>query len=535
VSRPEGKRRLLPYIADTVSDLLHCSAVHTEELPMSLPRRSVLRHAALALALALSAALPAQAQSAGPQSLTLGMALEPAPGLDPTRGAASAIAEVTLYNIYETLTKFSASSQAEPLLAESWQVGPDQKSYTFKLRQGVRFHNGAVFDAAAVKYSFERAVAADSLNKDKAVFANIERIDSPDPYTVVLQLKQPNPDLPLLLAQGTAIIVEPGSAAGNASQPIGTGPYQFGSWTKGASLTLNKWSGYRNAASVAIQRVTFRFISDQAAMVAALLAGDVDAAPRAILGQSLAPFQHNPRFQILIGNSRGKTVLAINQKKTPLNDVRVRRAIAAAIDRQTVIDGAVEGLGTPIGAHYPAGAPGYLDVTGLNPHDVAKAQDLLKQAGVQLPLKLSLKLPPPAYARQGGEIIAAQLAQVGIQAQIENIEWAQWLDGVYKNKNYELTLISHVEPFDLAKVAEPGYYFGYESTQFRALIGRLNAATNEDQRMQLYAEAQRLLAQDAVNANLYTPRWASVANARLQGLWNNHPIFVNDLAALSWK
>lgn len=502
---------------------------------MSMPRRSVLCQMALAFALSIVTTLPAQAQSAGRHNLTLGMALEPAPGLDPSSGAAVSISEVTLYNVYETLTKFSPSSTAEPLLAESWQVSPDQKTYTFKLRQGVRFHNGVALDAAAVKYSYERAAAADSLNKDKAVFANIERIDCPDALTVVLKLKQANPDLPLLLAQGTAIIVEPRSAPTNGSLPVGTGPYQFGNWAKGSSITLNKWPGYRNAAAVPIQRVTFRFISDQAALVAALLAGDVDAVPRAILGQSLSPFQNDPRFRILIGNSRGKTVLAINEKKAPFNDVRVRRAIAAAIDRQAVIDGAVDGLGTPIGAHYPAGAPGYVDVTGINPYDLAKAKNLLKEAGVKLPLTLTLKLPPPAYARRGGEIIAAQLAQVGIQAKIENIEWAQWLDGVYKNKNYDLTLISHVEPFDLAKVAEPGYYFGYESAQFRDLMDRLNSAPSDAERQSLYEQAQRLLAQDAVNAYLFTPRWATVANAKLQGLWPNHPIFVNDLAALSWK
>ena len=417
----------------------------------SLHRRTVLYSAALAATLLAASPLVAHAQAGGKNTLTIGVTLEPAPGLDPTGGAASAISEVTLYNVYETLTKFSEAGKAEPLLAESWTVSPDQKTYTFKLRQGVSFHNGEPFNAAAVKFSFERAAADGSTNKDKAVFTNIARIDTPDAATVVLVLKEPNPDFPLLVAQGTAAIVEPKSAPTNMTQPVGTGPYQFGNWAKGSSVTLNKFDGYRQAAAVKINRVTFRFISDQAAGVAALLAGDVDSFPRGIQAQSLGPFQNDPRFQVLVGNSRAKTILAINNKKPPLNDVRVRRAIAAAIDRTAVVDGAVDGLGTPIGAHYAPGAPGYVDVTGINAYDPAKAKALLKEAGVKLPLELSLKLPPPPYARRGGEIIAAQLAQVGIQAKIENVEWAQWLDGVYKNKNYDLSIVSHVEPFDLAK------------------------------------------------------------------------------------
>lgn len=504
---------------------------------MSLPRRPVLLSVLLSAVLAAAPSLPAHAQQPGGAKggLTIGVTLEPAPGLDPTGGAASAISEVTLYSVYETLTKFTESGQAEPLLAERWTVSPDQKTYTFQLRQGVSFHNGEPFGSAAVKFSFERAAAADSLNKDKAVFAGIERIDTPDAHTAVIVLKEPNPDFPLLLGQGTAIIVEPRSAPTNGTQPVGTGPYRFGSWAKGSSVTLDKWDGWRNAAAVKISRVTFRFISDQAAAVAALLAGDVDSFPRGIQAQSLGPFRNDPRFQVLVGNSRAKTILAINNRKAPLDDVRVRRAIAAAIDRQAVIDGAVDGLGTPIGAHYPPGAPGYVDVTGLNPHDVDKARALLQEAGVKLPLQLSLKLPPPPYARRGGEIIAAQLAQVGIQARIENVEWAQWLDGVYRNRNYDLTIISHVEPFDLAKSAEPGYYYGYESPRFREILARLNSAAGEAERNQLYGEAQRLLATDAVNAYLFTPRWATVASARLQGLWKDQPIFVNDVATQSWK
>ena len=121
--------------------------------------------------------------------------------------------------------------------------------------------------------------------------------------------------------------------------------------------------------------------------------------------------------------------MTINNKKKPFDDVRVRRALAAAIDRKAIIDGAQEGYGKPIGSHMVPSDAGYVDLTGVNPYDPEKAKALLKEAGVATPLNVTLTLPPPHYARKGGEIIAAQLAKVGIVAKIENVEWAQWLSG----------------------------------------------------------------------------------------------------------
>ncbi len=483
---------------------------------------------------ALLAVAPGHAQ-VKKDSLVLAMTLEPSPGLDPTGGAASAIAEVSLYNIFETLTKINSDSRTTPLLADSWTISPDLKAYTFKLRQGVKFHNGEAFNAAAVKFSFERAAAKDSTNKDKAVFANIERIDTPDAHTVVLNLKNGNPDLLFQLGQGTAIIVEPKSAATNGAQPVGTGPYRLDSWSRGSSISLARWDGYRNAKEVKLRRVVVRFISDPAAQVAALLSGDVDVFPRVAAARSLKQFQENKKFQVLIGGSRAKTILAINNKRKPLDDVRVRRAIAAAIDRKSVIDGAADGFGTPIGSFYVPGAPGYVDTTGINPFDQAKARALLHQAGVTPPLELTMKLPPTPYARQGGEVIAAQLAKVGIVAKIENVEWAQWLSGVYGQKAYDLTVISHVEPLDFGNFARPGYYWNYDSAEFNALWARINATVKTDERNKLMADAQRLVAIDAVGAYLYQPTWITVAHARLKGIWKDMPLFANDLAALSWQ
>ena len=224
----------------------------------------------------------------------------------------------------------------------------------------------------------------------------------------------------------------------------------------------------------------------------------------------------------------------MNNARKPLQDVRVRRAIAAAIDRKTVIQAAADGLGVPIGSHYVPGAFGYVDTTGINPYDLDKAKKLIAEAGVKTPLHLTMTLPPAPYARQGGEVIAAELAKIGVTVKLQNVEWAQWLSGTYGAKNYDLTLISHVEPFDLGNFAKPGYYWGYQSERFNALFEKIQNTARPADRARLLGDAQRLLAEDCVHAFLYQPQWVTVAAKNLRGLWKDMPVFVNDLSALSW-
>ena len=381
-----------------------------------LNRRTVLGTSTLALT---PLALPAWAQSSK-TAMTLGIVLEPT-GLDPTANASSSIGEITLYNIYETLTKINQDGSVSPLLAESWEVSPDLKTYTFKLRRGVQFHNGEPFNAHTVKFAFDRAAAEKSTNKDKRTFAALST-QVVDEYTVVLLNKEVDPDFLFLMGQATAIITEPKSADTNATKPVGTGPYVLAGWNKGASITLSQYPAHRQAAAIKLKRATFKFISDPAAQTAALLSGDLDVFVRVPAYRSLAQFKANPRFQVIVSGSRAKTILAMNNARKPLDDVRVRRAISAAVDRKAVIEGAVDGFGVPIGSHYVPGAPGYVDTTGVNPFNIDKAKALLKEAGVTTPLELTLTLPPPPYARQGGEVIAAQLAKIGINAKIQNVE-----------------------------------------------------------------------------------------------------------------
>ena len=463
------------------------------------------------------------------------MVLEPAPGLDPTMAAAAAIGEVVHMSVLEGLTKINMDGKISPLLAESWTTDPDGRVYTFKLRKNVKFHDGEAFDASDVKFSFERAKAPASTNKaKKAVFDNISRIDTPDPHTVIVVLNNADGNFLFRMGENTAVILDPKSAPTTATRPIGTGPFKFEAWAKGSSITLVKNDQFRDAAKVAMKKATFRFINDPAAQVAALLAGDIDGMPRFGAVESLKQFQDDARFSVAIGGTEGKTIVTINNKKKPFDDVRVRRALAAAIDRKAVIDGATEGYGKPIGSHMVPIDAGYVDLTSVNPYNPDKARALLKEAGVQTPLNVTLTLPPPQYARKGGEIIASQLAKVGVVAKIENVEWAQWLSGAFKG-NFDLTVISHVEPLDFDRYADPSYYYGYDSKAYRDLLNAYNTTTDQKARLKILGDIQRQLATDSVNVYLFQLPQFAVANKRLKGLWSSSPIFANDLGALSWQ
>ena len=228
-------------------------------------------------------------------------------------------------------------------------------------------------------------------------------------------------------------------------------------------------------------------------------------------------------------------ILAINNARGPLSDVRVRRALAHAVDRQAVIDGAMFGYGTPIGTHFAPHHPAYVDLTGTYPYDPEKAKALLAEAGFGEGLTLSLKLPPPSYARRGGEIVAAQLAQVGVTAEISQLEWAGWLEQVFRGGDYDLTIVSHTEPMDIGIYARDKYYFAYQDADFKALMAKLNTTVEEDARYGLLADAQKKLSDDSVNVFLFQLAKHGVWNKDVVGLWENSPVQANDLTAVYWK
>lgn len=477
-------------------------------------------------ALALLAG-PALAQD----SVTLGLVLEP-PNLDPTTNAAAAIREVTHINIYEGLTRFAADGAIQPLLATSWDIAEEGRIWTFHLVEGATFHDGTTLDAEDVKFTLDRARAADSTNAQKQLFAGIESVEAVDAKTVKVTLKAPDGNFAYNMAWGDAVIMAPESVATNATNPIGTGPYKLSQWLKGDRVEMVANPDYWGQQPP-ITSATIKFISDPTAAFNAVMAEDVDAFPGYPAPETLAQFENDPRFQIIKGSTEGETILALNNKKAPLDNVKVREALAHAINRQEIIDGAMFGYGTPIGTHFAPHNPAYLDLTALSAYDPEKAKAMLAEAGVPNP-KFRLHLPPPSYARRGGEVIAAQLRAVGVETEIINVEWAQWLEQVFKGKDFDLTVIAHVEPMDINIYARPEYYFGYGKPEFIAIMDELAVTSDQGKRVELLQSAQRMIAEDYVNLYLFQLARAGVAKAGLKGIWESLPAPITDIPAMSW-
>lgn len=480
----------------------------------------------------LAATFLAGAVQAQQTDLTIALQLEP-PHLDPTSAAAGAIDSVLYTNVFEGLTKFTETGAVVPGLASRWDISDDGLTYTFHLTSGVTFHDGTTMDAEDVKFSLDRARADDSANAQKALFAGISDVTVVDPQTVKVTLSSPDGNFLFNMAWGDAVIVAAESIEGIKQTPIGTGPFKFDQWVQGDRIELSQNDAYWGTKP-ALTKATFKFISDPTAAFAAMMAQDVDAFAGFPAPENLPMFEADPRFKVLVGSTEGETILSTNNKMPPLDNVLVREAISHAIDRQAIIDGAMFGLGTPIGTHFAPHNPAYVDLTGKSAYDPARAKELLAEAGLPDGFTTTLKLPPPSYARRGGEIIAAQLREVGIETEISNLEWAQWLEEVFRGKDFGLTIVSHTEPFDIGIYARPDYYFQYDNPAFQDLITELTGTTDPEARKALLATAQETISNDYVNGYLFQLAFPTIADARLDGLWQNAPTQATDLTKVHW-
>ncbi|MEL6997037.1 MAG: ABC transporter substrate-binding protein [Pseudomonadota bacterium] len=481
---------------------------------------------AVALALSAGAALAAKTD------ITVGMQLEP-PHLDPTSAAAGAIDSVLYSNVFEGLTRFGPDGSVNPGLAKSWEISEDGLTYTFTLQDGVTFHDGTAMDAEDVKFSLDRARAEDSANAQKGLFANIASVDVVDPLTAKVTLTAPTGNFLFNMAWGDAVIVAPESIEGIKQTPIGTGAFKFDNWVQGDSITLVKNPDYWGTPAK-LDKATFKFISDPTAAFAAMMAEDIDAFSGFPAPENLPQFDADPRFTVLVGSTEGETILSTNNKQPPLDNVKVRQAIAHAIDRRAIIDGAMFGYGTPIGSHFAPHNPAYVDLTGNSAYDPEKAKALLAEAGLADGFKTTLKLPPPSYARRGGEIIAAQLRAVGIETEISNLEWAQWLEQVFRGKDFGLTIVSHTEPMDIGIYGNPDYYFQYDNPKFREIMDELNVTTGGAARTELMQMAQKIISEDYVNGYLFQLAALGVVNSKVVGMWKDAPTQATDLTSVYW-
>ncbi|MBM4331770.1 MAG: ABC transporter substrate-binding protein [Deltaproteobacteria bacterium] len=461
-------------------------------------------------------------------TLTIAMSAEPL-GLDPTTNPASAIKRVVHYNILESLVKVDRNGKVVPALAKSFKISSDGKEYTFILQQGIKFHDGKPLTAEDVKYSFERLLDPKTAATNRKYYAGIEAIQVIDPLTVKFKVKKFDSNLLFNLARGDAVIVSQQTADRLKSQPIGTGPFKLAEWKRGDSVTMVRNPDYFLKGIPYLDKVIFKFIPDPSAQLAALRAGDLDVISYDLSPENAPALEKDPRFKVLKGHTTTDVIMAMNNSRKPFNDPRVRQAITLAIDRKAVMEGAVAGYGTPIGTHMDPTNPYYIDLSGLHPYNPEKARRLLAEAGYPNGFEAVIKLPEPyAYARRSGEIIADQLSRVGIKLTIEVIQWGQWIDRVFRNADYELTVIGHAEPFDIEIYGRPDYYFRYNNPKFQELMKRAEEEMKEEARKKIYAEAQRMLADDFVNAYLFVYPALPAMKKEVMNWWQDYPTIAAD-------
>ncbi|MGD9866330.1 MAG: ABC transporter substrate-binding protein, partial [Pseudodonghicola sp.] len=329
-------------------------------------------------------------------------------------------------------------------------------------------------------------------------------------------------------------IVAPESVDNDATRPVGTGPFAFDSWTRGDRLVLKKYADYRAADAVSLDRVEFRFIADPAAATAALMSEELDAFPGFPAPELLTQFEADPRFTVVVGSTEGEVILALNNSKPPFDKLEARQALSHAIDRAEIIEGAMYGRAVPIGSFYPPHGPAYVDLTGMYPHDSAKAKAMFEAAGVTD--ELVLRVPPFPYATRSAEIVQAELARAGVKVKVENVEWGFWIDEVYKKRNYDMTIIAHTSPNDLSNFARgPEYFYGYQSDEYDALWTAINTEADEARRHELEKQAQVYLAENAVHGFLFQLPRLAVYRQGVDGFWASAPVLFQPLAGVTLR
>ena len=449
-------------------------------------------------------------------ALSIGFILEPT-SLDFTQSGGAQSPQVLLTNVYETLVKLDQKSNIVPGLASAYQISPDRKTYTFTLRSGVTFTNGAPFTAADAKFSLDR-VKTDWKVAIKAQMDVVASTTAVSPTQLRVTLKQPSNSWLFAMTGRIGAMFSRTGVAALATTPVGTGPYVLKAWNRGDSIVLTRNPRYWGPAP-ALGQATFKYFKDGTAMDNALLTGGIQVVSTEQSPESLGQFK-DPKYQIITGATDGEVMMTMNDGKPPLNDVRVRQAINYALDKKAILDGAWSGYGTVIGSHESPNDPWFVDEANRYPHDVGKAKELLAAAG-QPNLTLSLKVPPPGYATAIAPIVISQLAEAGITVQATSVTWPIWLDRVFDKADYQLTIINHVEPRDIATLwANPQYYTRYDNPAVTKLLTDGDAGSQAGY-VADYRKAVQLLADDAAAAWLFSFPNLVVADANVKGLPTN--------------
>ena len=465
-------------------------------------------------AIALTACASNGGASAGGADATIriGSLYEPI-NLSNTAGGGQGVTEALTGNVYEALYRLNDDGTTEPLLATGYEMSDDGLTYTFTLRDDVKFHSGKAMTSADVKSSVEAVVAPDSQSARKSSVEVVADIATPDDQTVVFTLKERSISFPYLLSY---IWIVNSDATDLEKSEDGTGPYTVGEWKRGSSLSLNRWDDYWGDAAKNAE-VVYNYFTDATAEDTALQSGRIDLITSVQNPDSLSQFEDGGKFTVNDGQSTTKELLAFNDKVAPFDDVKVRQAIYSAIDREKLLNAIWGDYGTVTGSMVPPTDPWYEDLTDLNPYDPERTQTLLDEAGLGDGFEFTLDTPSydphPAVA----EFLQSELKKVGVTVKINTISADEWYTKVFKDHDFEATLQEHVNDRDVVWYGNPDFYWGYDNAKVAKLISDAEQASTEDEQTDLLKQANRQIAGDAASAWLYLYPQIVVASNDVKG------------------
>jgi len=394
-------------------------------------------------------------------------------GLDFTTVSGAAAPQALMGNVYETLVRIDSHGTPQPLLAESWDVNDAGTEYTFHLRDGVTFSNGAPFTAEDAKFSIDY-VRDSWTNALKANMKPVQSTEVIDPLTLKVTLAGPSTSWLWSMGTFTGAMMTRGSIDRLATDPLGTGPYTLRSFRPGEAVEYAARADYWGGPVA--HDAAIRYFGDSVSAVNALRVGDVDVVWSMQAPELLDALPDDVRVEV--GSTNGEVLFSMNNRTAPFDDPSVRRAAAYAIDRDALNRVVYNGMATDTGgAPVPPTDPWF---TGRDyyPFDPARARELL--AG-RTP-SVTITVPNLPYAQTASELIFSQLRDVGFDVTLETVEFpAVWLSRVLKGHDYQASLVAHVEPRDVPMLfGNPDYYLGYDSPRTRELLGAAEVGAQEE-------------------------------------------------------
>ncbi|MBH5316977.1 ABC transporter substrate-binding protein [Paenibacillus sp. GSMTC-2017] len=452
--------------------------------------------------------------------------------LDPHLAVAAGTSEM-LFNVFEGLLKPNSKGEVYPAIAESYEISADGLDYTFKLREGVKFHNGAPLTSEDVKYSYDRLAGKDTGKPLSPAFAAVDSIEAKDAKTIVIHLTANNSSF---LTSLTTAIIPKGYEDSNKT-PIGTGPFKFVEYLPGQKLVLAKFQDYYVKDTPKLDQVEFRIITDAEAALLALKAGEADIYPR--IGTEKLE-QLDPDYQSVSAPQNLVQLLTFNIAREPFDDILVRQAINYAVDKDEIIEAVAFGKGTKLGSNLSPIFKQYYQEGLENTYsfNVEKAKSLLAEAGFKDGFSTTLSVPSNyQFHVDTAQVIAQQLDKVGIKVKIEPVEWAVWLERIYKGRDYDTTIIGldgKLNPHDiLSKYLSDAKnnFFNYKNTEFDATLNSALTENDLAKRIELYKKAQTILTNDAAALYIMDPNLNVALKKNIAG-YTQYPIYVQDLSTV---